>query len=180
MSSVSPDSPGLAIIVMGVSGSGKSTVGAGLAKLLTCPYLEGDRFHSTISIEKMAAGIPLGDEDRWPWLARLTSKIDEVVSRHGCVVASCSALKRAYRDKLREEIGGPIVFIHLVTERTHLESRVSSRNSHYMPASLLQSQLQSLEPPTGDEDALKLVNDTDVDSAIRAAHDWVRSRSIPC
>ena len=160
---------------MGVSGSGKSTVGPGLAERLKCPYLEGDEFHLPSSIDKMAAGIALDDEDRWPWLSRLASNINTLVDESGCVVATCSALKRKYRDRLRQQIGGPVVFIHLVAETTILEERLSARDAHYMPASLLQSQLELLEPADNDEKALVLSNDTDVVDVVEAAHDWVIS-----
>ena len=181
MAKVSPESRGLAIIVMGVSGSGKSTVGSRLADCLACPYLEGDELHLPGSIDKMAAGIPLDDEDRWPWLARLSNGIDRSVAQHDYVVATCSALKRKYRDRLRQQIRGPVVFIHLVAERTSLELRMASRNKHYMPVSLLQSQLQSLEPPAGDENALVLTNDTDITGVVSFAYAWVHSLdSIGC
>jgi gluconokinase len=162
-----------AIIVMGVSGSGKTTVGAGLAERLNCPYLEGDDFHLPESIEKMAAGIALGDDDRWPWLQGLAAGIDASLKQHGGVVATCSALKRKYRDRLRQQIGTPVVFIHLVAEKTNLEQRLFARDAHYMPASLLQSQLQSLEPLGSDEHALVLGNDTTIASVVQAAFDWV-------
>lgn len=165
----------LVIIIMGVSGSGKSTVGPLLAERLECPYLEGDSFHLSGSIEKMAAGIALRDEDRWPWLSRLAVEIKSGVNGHNCVVASCSALKRKYRDALREQIGAPVVFIHLVAEPTRLEARITLRDAHYMPVSLLRSQLGSLEPPEGDENALVLPTDTDVTSVVETAHNWVLS-----
>lgn len=165
------------IIVMGVSGSGKSTVGLGLAKRLSCPFLEGDDFHLPSSVDKMAAGIALGDEDRWPWLSQLAAEIGKLVGQHGCVVASCSALKRQYRDRLRREITGPVIFIHLVAEPASLASRMSLRDGHYMPPSLLQSQLQSMEPPEDDENALVLTNDSGVASVIAAANAWVLSRN---
>lgn len=160
---------------MGVSGSGKSTVGPLLAARLECPYLEGDAFHLAGSIEKMAAGIALDDDDRWPWLSCLAAEIDKSVDEYGCVVASCSALKRKYRNTLRKNIGAPVVFVHLVAEPTKLESRLTLRDAHYMPASLLRSQLGSLEPPEGDENALVLSTDTDVTSVVDTAHDWLLS-----
>ncbi len=162
-----------AIVVMGVSGSGKSTVGPSLAERLKCPYLEGDEFHLPSSIDKMAAGIALDDDDRWPWLSRLADSINTLVDESNYVVATCSALKRKYRDRLRQQIGGPVVFIHLVAETTVLEERLSARDAHYMPASLLRSQLEVLEPADSDEKALVLSNDADVEGAVKAAHDWV-------
>ena len=176
MSEISPKILGPAIIVMGVSGSGKSTVGLGLAKRLNCPFLEGDEFHLPSSVDKMTAGIALDDEDRWPWLSQLAAEIGKLVGQHGRVVASCSALKRKYRDRLRLEIDGPVVFIHLDAEPASLASRLSLRDRHFMPPSLLQSQLQSLEPPEDDENALVLTNGSDVASVIAAACAWILSR----
>jgi gluconokinase len=150
-------------------------VGPGLAERLNCPYLEGDEFHLPGSIDKMASGIALDDEDRWPWLSRLASNINTLVDESDCVVATCSALKRKYRDRLRQQIDGPVVFIHLVAQTTILEERLSARDAHYMPASLLQSQLELLEPADSDEKALVLPNDADVEGAVKAAHDWVVS-----
>jgi gluconokinase len=170
---------GTAVIVMGVSGSGKSTVGLGLADRLGCPYLEGDAFHQSASIEKMAAGIALSDDDRWPWLLRLSSEIEKRIDEHRYVVGSCSALKRKYRDRLRQTINAPVIFIYLVADIPSLESRMSSRPSHYMPTSLLQSQLQSLEPPDRDENALILTNETDIASVVSVAHNWVLSCQRP-
>ena len=145
MSEFSSKIQGPAIIVMGVSGSGKSTVELGLAQRLNCPYLEGDEFHLPSSVEKMAAGVALDDQDRWPWLSQLAAEIGKLIVRHGRVVATCSALKRKYRDWLRLEIGGPVAFIHLVAEPARLADRIASRDRHYMPGSLLQSQLRALE-----------------------------------
>ena len=175
MSNLLSEIPIPAIIVMGVSGSGKSTVGPSLAKRLQCPYLEGDEFHLPSSIDKMAAGIALSDEDRWPWLSRLAAGINTRVNESKSVVATCSALKRKYRDWLRQQIDGPVIFIHLVAETTVLEKRLSARDAHYMPASLLQSQLEVLEPAASDEKALVLSNDADVEGAVKAAYDWVIS-----
>jgi gluconokinase len=168
---------GPVVIVMGVSGSGKSTVGSGLAVRLDWPYLEGDEFHLPESIDKMAAGMALDDEDRWPWLNRLAAEIDQAVNRHGSVVATCSALKRKYRDRLRQTIRAPVVFVHLIAETTNLKLRISARDRHYMPASLLHSQLQLLEPPGNDEHAIVLTNDTDVAGVVEAAYAWVLSLS---
>jgi gluconokinase len=133
------------IVVMGVSGSGKSTVGRLLAQRLGVPYAEADEFHPASNIAKMSAGTPLTDEDRWPWLRSIASWISE---REGGVV-TCSALKRRYRDLLRG--GGPVWFLHLHGSRSLLESRVNARAGHFMPPALLDSQLADLEPLEDDE-----------------------------
>jgi gluconokinase len=146
----------LAIIVMGVSGSGKSTLGALLAERLGCGFLEGDGFHSAANVEKMRQGIALTDEDRWPWLDRLGTAMSEAVAKDGIGVAACSSLKRSYRERLATATGTPIVFILLDAAHDELERRLGDRPGHYMPASLLDSQLRTLERPARDEPALTL------------------------
>lgn len=135
------------IVVMGVSGTGKSAIGTGLGAGLGWPFAEGDAFHSTANRAKMAAGTPLIDDDRWPWLR----DIAQWIAQHpaGGVVA-CSALRRPYRDVLRA--GGPDVrFVHLVAPAAELDRRLRTRAGHFMPASLLASQLDTLEPLMPDE-----------------------------
>jgi len=156
---VSPPSSPLAIIVMGVSGCGKSTLGALLAEALDCPFLEGDSFHSAHAVQKMRSGQPLSDEDRWPWLERLGHATATAMWTDGAAVAACSALRRCYRDQLRRAIGGPVRFVLLDNDRDALMDRVSSRPGHYMPASLLDSQLATLEWPGEDEEVIVLRTD---------------------
>jgi gluconokinase len=144
----------MAIVVMGVSGSGKSTLGAALARAIDCPFLEGDDFHAPRSVEKMRAGIPLTDEDRWPWLERLGRAIGAQLAAHGIVVAACSGLRRAYRDCLRKVIPAPVAFVLLEVDPAELSRRLTHRPHHYMPPSLLASQLDTLERPQADERAL--------------------------
>jgi gluconokinase len=145
-----------AIVVMGVSGSGKSTLGALLAESLGCRFLEGDSFHSRASIAKMTAGQPLDDEDRWPWLDRLGAALDAEVEADGVGVAACSALKRAYRERLERAVSAPLAFVFLDVDGDELTRRLHARPHHYMPVSLLRSQLQTLERPGRDEAALAL------------------------
>jgi len=142
---------GLAIIAMGVSGSGKSTLGALLASKLDCPFLEGDDFHDARAVAKMGAGQPLDDDDRWPWLDRLGSAVRESLASGGSVVAACSALRRSYRERLRAAIAAPTRFVLLDADRDELLRRLAQRSGHYMPASLLASQLATLERPGLDE-----------------------------
>jgi gluconokinase len=130
------------IVVMGVAGSGKTTVGQALAARLGVEYAEADAFHPQANIEKMSAGHPLTDEDRWPWLRALAGWIREHQETGG--VVSSSALKRKYRDVLRT--GGDIWFLHLDGPRSLLAERMGGRSGHFMPLSLLDSQLADLEP----------------------------------
>ena len=154
-----PQSPAFAIIVMGVSGCGKSTLGSLLAKSLDCPFLEGDTFHSRPAIEKMSRGEALNDEDRWPWLERLGAATALAIADHGVAVAACSALRKAYRDRLRQTIGSPLQLILLENCRNRLVERLTSRGGHFMPPSLIDSQLATLEHPCPDEGALTLLTE---------------------
>ena len=138
------------IVVMGVSGCGKSTVGRLLAQSLALPYIEGDDLHPARNVALMAAGTPLTDADRMVWLQAVAERLAD--SPQG-VVASCSALKRSYRDLLRAA-APDLRLVHLHGDAALLASRMQSRPGHYMPASLLQSQLDTLEPPGTDEAAI--------------------------
>lgn len=142
---------GLAIVTMGVSGCGKSTLGALLARRLGCAFLEGDAFHDDEAIAKMRGGSPLTDDDRWPWLDRLGTAIRETLDAEGQVVVACSALRRRYRERLRAAGGAPIRFVLLDVDRDELARRLTQRADHYMPPSLLESQLSTLERPGPDE-----------------------------
>ncbi|MEU6369753.1 gluconokinase [Streptomyces sp. NPDC046931] len=134
------------VVVMGVAGTGKTTVGPLLAARLGVPYAEGDDFHPPANITKMSAGVPLTDEDRWPWLDAIGTWAQGRAGLGG--VVSSSALKRAYRDRLRASAPG-IVFVHLTGDRKLIEDRMAHRQGHFMPTGLLDSQfatLQQLEP----------------------------------
>jgi gluconokinase len=138
------------VVVMGVSGSGKTTVGTALAEALGVEYAEADTFHSPENIAKMSSGTPLTDEDRWPWL----QAIAEWIGKHDATagVVTSSALKRVYRDLLRT--GGDTWFLHLHGCHDLVAERLKSRKGHFMPASLLDSQLGTLEPLEADEPGL--------------------------
>jgi len=146
----------VAIIVMGVSGSGKSTLASLLAARLECPFLEGDAFHSEANVAKMRGGEPLTDADRWPWLDALGNAIGAAAHAEGTAVAACSALKHIYRDRLRTAIRLPTAFVLLEVGRQELVRRLNSRTGHYMPSSLLDSQLALLERPDRHELSLTL------------------------
>lgn len=135
------------LVVMGVSGCGKSSLAEALAQRWSLPLLGGDQFHSPVSVAKMAAGIALSDDDRWPWLDRIGQ---EMAAGEGCV-ASCSALRKAYRDRLRAAVGQSLRFCLIELPREVLVERMTLRIGHYMPVSLLDSQLRTLEPPGVDE-----------------------------
>jgi gluconokinase len=165
----------LAIIVMGVSGTGKSTLGALLARTLACPFLEGDDFHDPAAVEKMRNGQPLDDADRWPWLDRLGSALGEAAAANGRAVAACSALRRCYRDRLIAAAGGRVRFVLLDNDREELLRRLSDRPGHYMPPSLLDSQLDTLERPGPDEPVLTLGSRQTPADLCTAALAWLES-----
>ena len=142
-----PLMPARIIIVMGVSSSGKSSVGQAIARRLHVPFLDGDGYHPEANVEKMRAGIPLNDEDRWPWLERLARALHEAAERKGASVGACSALKRAYRDFLAQQAGEPITFVYLDGSREIIGERMARRHHEYMPTSLLDSQFATLEVP---------------------------------
>src|SRR5206468_1814492 len=133
------------------SGSGKSTIAAGIARRLLLAFVEGDELHSPRSVSKMKAGIALQDEDRWPWLDRIAARLSDREAAPAGLVITCSALKRSYRDRIRLTAPG-VRFVFLFGARALLESRLAARTDHFMPSSLLQSQLQTLELPGSDED----------------------------
>ena len=167
--------PRCAIVVMGVSGCGKSTLMHDLAVHLACPAFEGDDFHGAANVAKMQAGRPLDDADRWPWLDRLGTAIGAAVRRDGLAVAACSALKRSYRDRLERAAGVPLLFVLLDGRREEIAERLAGRTRHYMPASLLGSQLDALERPTPDERALQLPCSWSVEDMRAAVLHRVRS-----
>jgi gluconokinase len=142
-----------ALVVMGVSGCGKSTLGASLARTLGWVYVEGDDLHPARNVALMAAGTPLTDADRADWLENLSQRLAGLVAQQQGVVATCSALKRSYRDQLRAGVPG-LLFVYLHGPQALLAQRLAERKGHYMPASLLQSQLDILQPPQTDEGAL--------------------------
>ena len=142
------------LICMGVSGAGKSTVAALVDRLLDWPFQEGDELHPPGNVEKMRHSIPLTDEDRWPWLDRCKAWIDEREAIDGRGLITCSALKRIYRDKLIDGRRERVRLLYLKASRETLLDRLRHRTGHYMPVSLLDSQLATLEEPASDEDPI--------------------------
>ncbi|MCP8711306.1 gluconokinase [Streptomyces thermocarboxydus] len=136
------------VVVMGVAGTGKTTIGPLLAARLGVPYAEGDDFHPQSNIAKMSAGTPLTDDDRWPWLDAIGDWAQGRAGLGG--VVSCSALKRSYRDRLRAVAPG-VIFVHLTGDRALIEDRMSHRQGHFMPTALLDSQFATLQPLEPDE-----------------------------
>ncbi|MGW0564247.1 gluconokinase [Streptomyces sp. NPDC003016] len=136
------------IVVMGVSGSGKTTVGQAIAQRLAVPYAEADDFHSPQNVAKMRAGVPLDDEDRRPWLDAIATWLAEHAGRGG--VVTCSALKRRYRDRLAA-VSSEVFFLHLDGSAELIAGRLARREDHFMPTSLLRSQIDALEPLEPDE-----------------------------
>jgi len=156
-----PEQP--VIVVMGVSGSGKSTVGAALAQRLRVPFADADDFHPAANIAKMSAGHALDDHDRHPWLEAIGAWLAE---HPDGAVMSCSALKRRYRDQLRHHLRA-IEFVHLHGSREVIARRQASRPGHFMPASLLSSQFATLEPLAPDEHGLVIDVDQDIDAIVQ-------------
>jgi len=134
----------MVIVIMGVSGVGKSTVGRLVARTLDWPFYEGDDFHSGANKAKMRDGIPLTDEDRWPWLAAIREQIEHVLAQEGHAIFTCSALKRAYRDRLRLD---GVQFVHLKGDAGLIRDRVARRKGHFFDPKLLASQFEALEEP---------------------------------
>ena len=153
------------IVVMGVSGSGKSTVGAALAQRLRVPFADADDFHPEANIAKMTAGHALDDDDRYPWLEAIGDWLAARCRDGG--VMSCSALKRKYRDQLRLHCPD-VTFLHLAGSLEVIGRRQASRPGHFMPASLLASQFETLEPLAADERGVSIDVDQDIDSIVES------------
>jgi gluconokinase len=155
---------------MGVAGCGKSSVGAALAARLGLPYRDGDDLHPAANIARMSAGQPLTDADRWPWLIAVGAALRD---RPGIV--GCSALRRAYRDRITAKAGHPVTFLHLSGDRDVIAARMAARTGHFMPPSLLDSQFATLEPPGPDENAVTV----DIDRPLDAIVDALVARLAP-
>jgi len=160
-----------AVVVMGVSGCGKTSAAEGLAASLGAAFIEGDSLHPAVNVDKMSHGIALTDEDRWPWLDTVGRAMADVLAGNGSVVVSCSALKKAYRDRLRSSAGGKLAFVFLKGSRELLMSRMAAREGHFMPVSLLDSQLATLEDPSGEAGVVTVDIDASIDAIVASALD---------
>jgi gluconokinase len=154
---------------MGVSGCGKSSVGAELAIVLGLPFSEGDALHPAANVAKMSRGVPLTDADRWPWLDRVAGALA------GGGIVTCSALKRSYRDRLRRKAGRPVAFVFLRGSRAVLAERMAARTGHFMPPSLLDSQLATLEDPSAEPDTVTVDIDQPLPAIVAEAATGLRS-----
>jgi len=153
------------IVVMGVCASGKSAVGKLLAERLSLPFEDGDAYHAKESVDKMEAGIALDDADRWPWLEKVGSRL---AAAKGKVIA-CSALKKTYRQHIQNHAGRPVIFVYLAGERDVLVERMKRRTAHFMPMSLLDSQLKTLEVPAPEERAVTVDIDAPLEAVVNQA-----------
>jgi gluconokinase len=167
-----------AIVVMGVSGAGKSTIGSLLAERLHRLLIEGDSLHPPQNIEKMSHGMPLGDEDRMPWLKSIAARIDDARQSHQPIVVTCSALKRAYRDRLRHG-HEDVRFVHLKGDIEVIGARMAARQHHFMPTALLKSQFDTLEPPTSDERALSISVELEPEQIVEAVVGMLERDAAP-
>lgn len=167
--------PAVQIVVMGVAGTGKSTVGQRLADRLGVAYVEGDDQHPPENVAKMSEGVPLTDADRLPWLERLAGILARSREEGRTSVVTCSALRRRYRDVLRAETLCAVFFVHLDAPEAVLRDRMSRRTRHFMPTSLLRSQLDTLEPLEPDEYGVRV----DVSGPLEAVVDRVAAEVAP-
>ncbi len=163
------------VVVMGVSGCGKTAVGEDLARRISAGFIEGDSLHPSANVEKMRRGMPLDDADRGPWLDAL----GRMLGGDGDVVVSCSALKRSYRDRLRALAGRPVVFVYLRGDREVLVARMAARSHDYMPLSLLDSQLATLEPPHGEDKVVTIEIEQPLEAIVMSALDYLASPKGP-
>jgi gluconokinase len=164
------------IVVMGVSATGKTSVGELLAEELGCDFDEGDSLHPRRNIEKMEAGTPLTDEDRWPWLQAIADLVAAKAAQGTSTVVTCSALKRSYRDVLRA--AAPSFFVHLDAPFQVLEARMQQRTKHFMPTSLLRSQFDTLEPLDEDESGAVVDVSPPIDEVVEEAVNAVRTHYL--
>jgi gluconokinase len=165
------------VVVMGVCGCGKTTVGGLLAGLIGAEFLEGDELHPAHNVARMAAGVPLTDADRRDWLLALAQQLANARDANRSLVVSCSALKRSYRDLLRSA-SPALAFVHLEGDAALLETRLAARVGHFMPATMLASQLQTLERPGEDEIAIKIDTSLPPDLIAAQAARWLATRAV--
>lgn len=161
-----PASDAIAVVVMGVAGAGKTTVGRLLAAQVGASFVDGDDLHTEAARAKMGAGVPLSDDDRWPWLDRIGQTLAAGLTARRATIVACSALRKAYRDRLRAVVGPALRFVYLAATPEAMRARVASRSEHYMPAALVDSQFATLEPPRGEGDVIEIAADTDLATSV--------------
>lgn len=166
-----PESP-VAVVVMGVAGAGKSTLAVAIAERLDAAFIEADDLHSAEPKARMAAGVPLTDEDRWPWLTRVAMRVRDE-GRAGPVVVACSALRRVYRDALIRGSDMDLAFVHVHGSDEELAARIGQRTGHFMPASMLASQLATLEHLAADEHGVVIPLAMPIEKAADAALEFL-------
>ncbi|WP_087018229.1 gluconokinase [Thaumasiovibrio subtropicus] len=159
---------GKCIIVMGVSGSGKSSVGAGIAEALHAKFIDGDDLHPKANIDKMALGEPLNDSDRSPWLERIRDAVYSLNQKHEQGVIVCSSLKKSYRDQIRNG-NTNLVFVYLDGDFDLIRHRMAARQGHFMKESMLRSQFDALECPTSEKDVIHITIDQPLEDIVRHA-----------
>jgi gluconokinase len=165
------------IVVMGVSGAGKTTIGKMLAERLGWEFADGDQFHSAANVEKMRSGVPLTDEDRQPWLKKIAQWVDGIRCTNGQSVTAISILKRSYRDIVIGE-RPDVRLVFLEGSRDLIAQRVAARRGHYMPASLLDSQFDTLEPPAPDENAIRVSIKPAPEEIVSAVIEQLRAEGV--
>ncbi len=165
------------VVAMGVCSSGKTSVGKVVASRMNWTFIEGDDLHPPANITKMASGVPLTDEDRWPWLDSIADRMREIDKAGESAVVACSALRQAYRDRLRRS-GADLRFLHLTGDVSLIRQRMQNRSGHFMPAGLLDSQLATLEPAGVDEALYEVDITRNVGDLAEAAIIYLTSRSV--
>ncbi|MGD0719746.1 MAG: gluconokinase [Roseiarcus sp.] len=156
----------LALVVMGVSGSGKTTVGLAIAQATGASFVDGDDLHDAAARAKMTRGVPLDDADRAPWLDRIGALLADAAAHPAGAIVACSALRRAYRDRLRARVGPALRFLFLNGDKALMRARVAGRERHFMPASLIDSQFATLESPEAELDVVTLAANADLAQAL--------------
>ena len=165
------------VVAMGVCSSGKTSVGKVVASRMNWTFIEGDDLHPPANITKMASGVPLTDEDRWPWLDSIADRMREIDKAGESAVVACSALRQAYRDRLRRS-GADLCILHLTGDVSLIRQRMRNRSGHFMPAGLLDSQLATLEPAGVDEALYEVDITRNVGDLAEAAIKYLTSRSV--